>query len=58
MALAFIGSVLGLCLETTVPLLGHGQLDALASGQRDVRLGALADHKDVVQPGHKDPSNW
>ena len=38
-------------MKTFVSLLGDGQLDAVASGQGDVRLGALADHEDVGQTG-------
>ena len=37
-------------VETLVPLLGDGELDAVALGQGNVRLGALADHEDIGQP--------
>ena len=42
---------LALDLKTLVSLLGHGQLDAVASGQGDVGLGAFADDEDVREPG-------
>ena len=37
---------LGLDTKPLVPLLGDGQLDTLALGQRDERLVALRDNKD------------
>jgi hypothetical protein len=40
-------------LKTLVSFLSHGQLDTASLGQRNVRLGALADDKDVSQTGGK-----
>merc|ERR1712192_333308 len=45
---------LGLDAKPLVPLLGDGQLHSLALGQRDERLVALANDKDVGEPSGKD----
>ena len=42
---------LALDLKTFVSLLGDGELDAVASGQGDVGLGAFADDEDVSETG-------
>merc|ERR1712226_395466 len=47
-------SHLGLDAQPLVPLLGDGQLDTLALWQRDERLVALANDKDIVESGGKD----
>jgi len=45
---------LGLHTQPLVPLLGDGQLHTLALRQRDERLVALANDKDIVEPSGKD----
>ena len=44
---------LGLDAEPLVPLLGDGQLDTLALGQRDERLVALKDMNEMRKEGNK-----